>query len=529
MAPQPPCSKIGDYQLVRLLGKGGMGEVWLASDIRADRPVAVKFIKAGYLDDPAVRTRFLNEARTLGRLEQDRIVTLYNVVEDGSALALVLRFIDGISLADRIDEEGALPIDFVLASARDILPALGFAHEHGVIHRDIKPQNVLVDRQQHSFLTDFGIAIGDFAERGTVTGFAVGTPHYMSPEQIQTPRQITIQNGGHRSDIYSYGVVLYEMLTGQVPFCSQSGVEEIYKIQHAHCVEAPRPLRDVNPQIPAVVEDTVLRCLAKNPNDRPQSCAELLKEFEAAILDGSSAVRNRSSSAVRAATIVERQPSAGKPPVATPAPAEAVRPAARPRSRGIPKAAWLGVGGLAIAGGITYAIVSANKPVTQKSVNPTEQTATPAKPSEAAPAPDTTRTSIAKAPANTTPPPNPVPAQSPKTLAPTTASDPRAATSYGQALDYQRKQMPCQGVSAINDAVQRDPSNQKYLILQNQLKRDCATRQGAENDYIAAKRLFDQGDYCEGKGSIDRAVSIDHTNKTYLDLQQRLRKGCSIQ
>ena len=529
MAPQPPCSKIGDYQLVRLLGKGGMGEVWLASDIRADRAVAVKFIKPGYLDDPAVRTRFLNEARTLGRLEQDRIVTLYNVVEDAGALALVLRFIDGISLADRIDADGALPIDFVLASARDILPALGFAHEHGVIHRDIKPQNVLVDRQQHSFLTDFGIAIGDFAERGAVTGFAVGTPHYMSPEQIQTPRQITIQNGGHRSDIYSYGVVLYEMLTGQVPFCRESGVEEIYKIQRAHCMEAPRPLRDVNPQVPAAVEDTVLRCLAKNPDDRPQSCTELLKEFEAAVLDGAGAVRSRSSSAARAATIVEKQPSAGKPAVASPAAAESARPAARPQSRGIPKAAWLAVGGLAIAGGITYAIVSASKPAGQKNVNPTEQTATPAKPSETASAPDSSRTSIVKPAANTAPPPRPLPTQVPKTLAPTTTGDQRAATSYGQALDFQRKQMPCEGTAAINDAVQRDPSNQKYLVLQNQLKRDCATRQGAEKDYIAAKRLFDQGDYCEGKGSIDRAVGIDPTNKTYLDLQQRLRKGCSIQ
>ena len=132
-----------------------MGDVWMARDTHADRPVALKFIKPHLLDDPGFRTRFLNEARTLGRLEHDRVVTLYTVLDHDGHMALVLRFIDGESLAGRIDSRGPLPVDFVLACARDILPALGFAHERGVIHRDIKPQNILVDRQDRSFLYPF--------------------------------------------------------------------------------------------------------------------------------------------------------------------------------------------------------------------------------------------------------------------------------------------------------------------------------------------------------------------------------------
>jgi serine/threonine protein kinase len=260
-----------------------MGDVWSAVDLKADRPVALKLIRRDYLDDPVVRNRFLTEARTLGRLEHDRIVTLYTVLEDGDNLALVLRLIDGDSLADRIDR-GALPLDFVLASARDILPALGFAHSRGVIHRDIKSQNILIDREGRSFLTDFGIAAVEFAARGTQIGVSVGTPHYMSPEQISTPRDVTMENRGYRSDIYSYGVVLYEMLTGVLPFGSNGNPEEHFRVQRAHCEEAPVALRQIKSDIPAAIEDVVLRCLAKNPDDRPQSCQELLQLLERAAI-----------------------------------------------------------------------------------------------------------------------------------------------------------------------------------------------------------------------------------------------------
>lgn len=540
MATQQPQFRIGGYEAIRLLGRGGMGEVWLAADTRADRPVAVKFIKPGFLDDPDIRTRFLNEAKTLGRLEQDRIVTLYNVVEDGTNLALVLRFIDGTSLADRIDAQGALPLDFIAASARDIVPALGFAHEHGIIHRDIKPPNVLVDRMGRSFLTDFGIAIGDFAERGTVTGFAVGTPDYMSPEQIQTPREVTIQNGGHRSDIYSYGVVLYEMLTGRVPFGG-----EIYQVQHAHCVEPPPPLRDVNPSVPQALEELVLRCLAKSPNDRPQSCADLLKQFNAAV-DQKPATGTQRRSAAHAATVVEK-PRAGEiaPPVkAAPAPAPGTQPAETARKRGVPKAAWLGVGAVLIAGGISYAILSSqtaskqpnnDRPAAAADTTPKPGTS-PMPGGNALPAKRTAGANAGSSPG--APPVIPTDKPTTKPIMPS-PPPPRADSSpagnllaeraYSQALDFARKGMSCEALDSVKDALRLDPPNQKYLVLQGQSTKACDAIKSAETYYEQANEQFQQGNYCEGKSVIDEAVRRAPSNAKYIELQRRLAKGCTIQ
>ncbi len=307
MAIFEPHMEIGGYELLRLLGEGGMGEVWLARDKRADRFVALKFIKPHLLNDPGFRARFSHEAKTLGKLEHDRIVTLYAVLDEGEYLALVLRFIDGNSLADKIDAQGALALPFVLSCARDILPALGFAHENGIIHRDIKPPNILVDSRDRCFLMDFGIAVAEFAERGTMTGLAIGTPHYMSPEQIRTPREITIPLRGHRTDIYSFGVVLFEMLSGQVPFGQHSGVEDMFSIQSAHCNEPPPPLREINPTVPRAVEEVVMACLEKDPANRPQTCIELLGQLEAAALSGGQSVR------AHPPTIVEPRKSALSP------------------------------------------------------------------------------------------------------------------------------------------------------------------------------------------------------------------------
>lgn len=283
MGSLQPASFVGGYKLIRLLGEGGMGEVWQAYEERADRLVALKFIQPLLLRDPRNRVRFANEAKTLGKLDHDRVVPLYAVIEEGEHFAFVLRFIDGGSLADRIDSQFPLPQSFLLSSAREILGALGDAHSRGIIHRDMKPQNILVDRQDRSFLTDFGIAISDTQERATRGESAIGTPHYMSPEQIARPRDIAIAKGGHRTDIYSYGIVLYEMLTGQVPFGPNSGADETFAIHQAHCQEAPAPPSSLNPAISPQMEAVVLHCLEKDPDLRPQTCAELLGEIEAAI------------------------------------------------------------------------------------------------------------------------------------------------------------------------------------------------------------------------------------------------------
>jgi serine/threonine-protein kinase len=452
--------------LVRQLGAGGMGDVWLATDTRAERPVALKFIKPHLLADSNFRTRFLNEAKTLGRLEHDRIVTLYNVVESDGYLALVLRFIDGRSLADHIDAQGALPTEFVLACARDVLPALGFAHERGTVHRDIKSQNVLVDGQGRAFLTDFGIAVGALAQRHTVAGFALGTPHYMSPEQIQTPSALAAENGGHRSDIYSFGVVLFEMLTGRLPFGGDSKPDETFLVQHAHCTELPPPLRSINPRVTPAIESVVLRCLAKNPGDRPQSCAELLKDFESAALSGAAPVGSKA----RAATVVEAAP-----------PAVAVESAPSPRIPVVParqrrptsKVAWLGLGALVMISAIGLAVWNQPEPSAAQSeetpVTPVQTPDSTGRGNAAAPMlrpqPDAATQAADRAVA--LPPPR-VDTQSPRP-----AVDPAATESFRRARALAQDGRWCEAQAAINDAVKRNPSDPAYRELKEEIDVGC--------------------------------------------------------
>lgn len=323
------------------LGVGGMGEVWLAKEHHPRRSVALKFVRPELLRDASFRTRFRNEAETLAGLEHDRIVALYRLLEEEGHLALVLRYIQGSTLADRIDgASGPLPLDFVLSVARDVLQALGFAHRRGTIHRDIKPQNILVDVNGHAFLTDFGIAVGDAVERNTVAGFAIGTPHYMSPEQIRTPHLVTADGLGVQSDIYSVGVVLYEMLTGRVPFGADLGSDHAFVVQRAHVEESPRPLRELNPAVSPGVEQVVLACLAKQPELRPSSCEALLTRLEAVTSKSA-----RSTFRVATATVVE--------PVrpAAPEPHLPIAPEPRRTASSWRKARAV-IAGLAIAGGL---------------------------------------------------------------------------------------------------------------------------------------------------------------------------------
>lgn len=461
-----PQTRIGSYELTRLLGEGGMGDVWLAQDLLADRRVALKFIKPHLLADSGFRTRFINEAKTLGKLEHDRIVTLYSVVEADVHLALVLRFIDGKSLAHRIDTQGALPLEFVLSCAHDVLPALQFAHDSGIIHRDIKPENILVDSRDRCFLMDFGIAVATFAERGTMTGLAIGTPHYMSPEQIRTPRQITPETGGHRSDIYSFGVVLYEMLSGRVPFGAQSGVEDIYAIQTAHCTETPQPLRELNPNVPPAVETVVMSCLAKDPAERPQTCGELLAQLETA---GKLASHSREYSK----TVFEGRPPQPPQPVS---PAKAVKP-----RRKIPQLVWYAAGVLCIAGGIGFTVMnsSSSKPPISNAGTSNQITQ---KRTDSAGTGD-----FQKARNNSVLPNHPVPGTHPTVVSAT---------------------RPQQPVSTPLPTAQTQPNPE------------------ALSDYQEGQRLFDQGDYCASESKLNQAVSLD-PNPKYLKLQKSAVNGCN--
>src|SRR3954463_6256572 len=234
------------YLIESEIGRGGMAVVYRAVDLRLNRTVAIKVLPPDVAFNGDVRTRFIREAQTAAQLSHPNIVPIYSVDDkDGGALTyFVMAFIDGESLGVRLAREGAWPVDKTVRVLRDVADALAYAHARGVVHRDIKPDNILIDRASgRPLVTDFGIARAAAADtRLTVTGVAVGTPAYMSPEQALGEREID-----GRSDLYSLAVVGYHMLAGDPPFKAANTPAMLMK----HVSERPRPVRERRPEVPA--------------------------------------------------------------------------------------------------------------------------------------------------------------------------------------------------------------------------------------------------------------------------------------
>src|SRR5262245_5651697 len=261
----------GRYRIERELGRGGMAVVFLAEDLRHHRPVAIKVL----LPELAAllgAERFLREIETAARLHHPHILALYDSGADGGLLYYVMPYAEGESLRQRLEQEKQLPVADALRIASEVADALDYAHRRGVVHRDIKPENILLS-EQHAVVADFGIAraiVAAGGERLTATGVAIGTPGYMSPEQTMGGRDLD-----GRSDQYSLGCVLYEMLAGQPPFTGPTAES----VAHQHLNVAPRPVTDLRPAVPRDVELAIQRSLAKAAADRFSSGAE----FAAAI------------------------------------------------------------------------------------------------------------------------------------------------------------------------------------------------------------------------------------------------------
>ena len=252
------------YAFERELGRGGMAKVWLAHDLRHDRPVAFKLMRPE-LADTLGPERFLREIRLCARLQHPHILAVLDsgTVEQGSAGADLLWFtmpyVEGETLRGRIAREGQLPMADALRIAREVADGLSYAHQHGVIHRDIKPENILLS-SDHALIADFGIARAlapDEAreDRLTETGMSLGTPHYMSPEQSAGERTLDA-----RSDIYSLGCVLYEMLAGEPPFTGPNQQAILAKR-----LTGPAPRIGALREIPPSVDSAVARALARSP------------------------------------------------------------------------------------------------------------------------------------------------------------------------------------------------------------------------------------------------------------------------
>ena len=265
-----PPEKLGRYEIVRELGHGAMGVVYEAVDPTIGRRVAVKAIRfdgIGTTADEAAR-RFKNEARAAGGLNHPNLVTVYDAGEDGGNLYLAMEFIEGSNLDELLRTQRTLSPQRATEIVRQVCAGLDFAHSKGIVHRDVKPANVMLGAHDVVKITDFGIARA--GEAMTLTGQVVGTPHYMSPEQVVGK---TLDG---RSDLFSVGVMLYEMITGERPFEGQSITTIMYKIVH----ETPVPPRKLDSTIHPGLSAVIEKSLAKAPEERFQTGAELTKALE---------------------------------------------------------------------------------------------------------------------------------------------------------------------------------------------------------------------------------------------------------
>ncbi|MGM9920538.1 MAG: Stk1 family PASTA domain-containing Ser/Thr kinase, partial [Bhargavaea sp.] len=259
----------GRYEVLGLLGGGGMSTVYLAQDIILDRPVAIKVLRQDFSDEDELRKRFQREALSATSLVHPNIVNIYDVGEDGDLQYLVMEYVEGQTLKEYIKDHAPLAPAEAVEIMKQLCSGITAAHLHGIIHRDIKPQNILMDREGQVKLTDFGIAMALSATALTRTNSVMGTVHYLSPEQAR---------GGmatKRTDIYSLGIVLYEMLTGKLPFSGESAVSIALK----HLQEQTPSVRALRPDIPQSLENVILKATAKDSAERYPSAEAMLRDL----------------------------------------------------------------------------------------------------------------------------------------------------------------------------------------------------------------------------------------------------------
>jgi serine/threonine-protein kinase len=262
---------LGDFQVERLLGRGGMGEVYLARQISLQRPVALKVLRPDLLTKPVYLSRFEAEATAVARLNHPNIVHIYTLGSIEGIRFIAMEYVQGTNLRDYINKKGALEFPLALSIMKQAGVAVGAAGELGLIHRDIKPENLLLTRKGQVKVADFGLCrdLDAGPMNLTQTGLTLGTPLYMSPEQAQGHAL------DHRSDLYSLGVTFYHTLAGVPPFKADSPLALALK----HVKDTPASLAVHRPEIPAELDRLVLKLMAKSPDDRYQSAAEMLRDL----------------------------------------------------------------------------------------------------------------------------------------------------------------------------------------------------------------------------------------------------------
>jgi serine/threonine-protein kinase len=271
-----PGSTFAGYEIENVVGVGGIGILYRARQLRLDRPVALKLVEPDKASDPVVRERLRREARSVAALDHPNVVPLYEAGEQDGMVFIATRWVEGTELGALIDRDGPMDVMRAARTGAQIAAALEVAHEKDLVHRDVKPSNVILTPEDHVYLTDFALV----KRAGTAAGLTavdqmLGTVDYVAPEQIE---------GGQsdaRGDVYSLGCVLYEMLAGEAPFAGEKGgMAKMW----AHVNADPRPLRERRSDVPERLEETVRLAMAKRPEDRPT--ARVLRRGLLKIADG---------------------------------------------------------------------------------------------------------------------------------------------------------------------------------------------------------------------------------------------------
>ncbi|WP_260614712.1 serine/threonine-protein kinase [Microbispora sp. KK1-11] len=269
--------RLGDYTVEAVVGRGGMATVYRARDQRLGRAVALKVLAPQLAHDDRFRDRFVRESRMVASIDHPNIIPVYEAGERDDLLFIAMRYVEGSDLRKLVQSEGALPVGRANPLFAQIASALDAAHAHGLVHRDVKPANILVTRSDHVYLTDFGLTKSSAAEAGlTSHGHFMGTPRYVAPEQI---RGLPVDG---RSDLYAFACVVYEALAGQPPFQRDTELALLY----AHVSHDPPPLTPYRPDLPHAVNAVITRALAKSPGERFETCQAFVSALRDAISGG---------------------------------------------------------------------------------------------------------------------------------------------------------------------------------------------------------------------------------------------------
>jgi serine/threonine-protein kinase len=265
-------TKLGEYEIIEHIGHGAVSDVYKAYHPNLNRYVAIKVLSPVFAEEVAFRERFTREARAIAQLDHPNILPVYDFSQQGNLVYIVMQYVNAGSLADLMGQP--LPFDFVLRILEQVGGALAYAHSRGIVHRDIKPGNVLLGQGNWAFLTDFGLVkILEVPSDLTPSGTSLGTPAYMAPEQVIGSEV------DHRADIYSLGVTLYQMVTGRVPYEGDAGMAVAFK----HLSEPLVPPRMLNPNLPQSVDRVIVKALAKERDLRYNTVGELVTAFRQAL------------------------------------------------------------------------------------------------------------------------------------------------------------------------------------------------------------------------------------------------------